>query len=87
MDKRPFPGPWALEGACNYVGSEMFYPDSYDSEEARAAKRICTRSCPVAKQCLFHALKHNERHGIWGGTTPKGRTYLLQKIARRGEVA
>ncbi|MCG7592441.1 WhiB family transcriptional regulator [Mycobacterium sp. PSTR-4-N] len=39
---------------------------------AMAAKRICG-TCPVQQQCLDHALLHNEKFGIWGGTSPKER--------------
>jgi hypothetical protein len=30
-------------------------------------------SCPVAEQCLAHAIEHNETSGMWGGWTPEER--------------
>ena len=44
--------------------------------EVREAKAICAQ-CPVKQQCLDHALEFDERHGIWGGTTPSERRMMV----------
>ena len=36
------------------------------------AKGFCY-DCPVKKQCFQYALRTNQRHGIWGGTSPEER--------------
>jgi len=40
------------------------------------AKAIC-RACPAIQQCLDHALKVREPHGIWGGMSEDERAGLL----------
>ena len=45
------------------------------SVEVREAKAVCAQ-CPVKQQCLEHALEFDERHGIWGGTTPTERRVM-----------
>jgi WhiB family redox-sensing transcriptional regulator len=48
------------------------------------AKRICD-SCPVASQCLEHALGKRIQHGIWAGTSGRTRARIWT-MERRGEV-
>jgi len=36
---------------------------------------VCT-GCPVRAQCLEHALAHDERYGVWGGTSERERRRL-----------
>ena len=49
----------------------------------RAARALCS-GCPVANECLSYALVNDERHGVWGGTTPRQR---LDMLAREGGAA
>jgi WhiB family redox-sensing transcriptional regulator len=44
------------------------------------AKAVCA-ACPVRRECLAFALRTEQVHGIWGGTTPDERA-----IARRSQV-
>lgn len=46
----------------------------------RMARALCD-GCPVAVQCLQHALDNDERHGVWGGTTPRQRADMLGRQA------
>jgi len=55
------------------------------SEQAQAVA-VC-RTCPVAAECLRHALRiearadHWHRHGIWGGATPVQRHDLARQVS------
>jgi WhiB family redox-sensing transcriptional regulator len=61
--------------ACVGLPVDEFYPKP--SQSTDGPKRTCT-SCPVRDACLQHALEHNERYGIWGGTTPEERRDLTK---------
>lgn len=66
--------PWATYAACAEVEDGMtFYPQN--KQEERSALAICG-TCAVRDECLDHALRTNERFGIWGGTTEKQRKRL-----------
>jgi hypothetical protein len=49
-----------------------WFPKRGDVYAAKAAKAVCMR-CPVRQRCLDYAIAHNERHGVWGGTTVEDR--------------
>lgn len=73
---------WQRDGLCRNVGTVMFFGAETEDPPVRArridqAKRLCRR-CPVATECLDHALTHAERHGIWGGLTTRER----RKVSR-----
>lgn len=69
---------WQREAACRGLDVDVFYPsDRYAKSMAERAKRICA-NCPVILDCLGHALKTGESHGIWGATTPFERQDWLQ---------
>ena len=36
-------------------------------------------TCPVASECLTWAIETNQSEGVWGGHTPKERSYLRRK--------
>jgi WhiB family redox-sensing transcriptional regulator len=66
--------PWMAEGACRGSDVDVFFPPFGGDAASFAdrAKAVC-RTCPVIHLCLEFALRENERHGVWGGTTPKER--------------
>lgn len=68
------------EALCAQTDPEIFFPEKGGS--ALPAKAIC-KECPVRMQCLEWALKNDERHGIWGGLSPKERDRLM---SRRTEI-
>lgn len=74
------PQPWRKEAACGQLPTYLFYPTG-KSEGARTdeeqAKAVCSL-CPVREQCLEFALVHDERYGVWGGTTPEERRHPKQ---------
>jgi WhiB family transcriptional regulator, redox-sensing transcriptional regulator len=77
---------WLAKAACDGLPVEQFIgPDgelpTVRRQRERAAVQVCA-SCPVAAQCLAHALTQPELFGVWGGTTEADRA-----AARRGTVA
>lgn len=75
---------WIDGAACAEIGPDLFFPDTGERSTNRHVYRdaltIC-ETCPVATQCLEHALTNDERYGVWGGTTPNERE---QMRSRRG---
>jgi WhiB family redox-sensing transcriptional regulator len=69
---------------CRDVRPDTFFPES--GNQFRAALRICTR-CVVKDACLEYALNNHIVHGIWGGTSERGRRRIaatrrdLQRLA------
>ena len=67
---------WMVKAACASVPTEIFYPPI--GKESLALE-VCA-SCPVSKECLDYAMDLegsatiDDRHGIFGGLTPKQRT-------------
>jgi WhiB family redox-sensing transcriptional regulator len=79
------PAGWVLRAACLTIEDpDIFFPNG---ERGRAlsqleeARKVCD-ACPVRSECLALALGCDERHGMWGGTTPDERVAI-----RRGPIA
>jgi WhiB family transcriptional regulator, redox-sensing transcriptional regulator len=64
---------WRDDALCRETDPEAFYPDR--GESAQEALSVCRR-CPVTAECLAFALAHDERFGVWGGTTEADRQRL-----------
>lgn len=71
------PGPygpaWRLAALCEREHAEHFFSPPHEHRDDRqrrenAARALC-RACPVQRECLEHALRIQEPHGIWGGLT------------------
>ena len=75
---------WQDKALCRDADPETFFP--HDGDNGRDARRICRR-CPVPRQCLDAAMRGDERHGVWGGTSPTQRTMLRHRLAARERVA
>lgn len=60
---------WTRVALCSQTDPELFFPLKGDTRRARA---ICGR-CDVKPECLEWALAHDERYGVWGGTTERQR--------------
>lgn len=86
-DRERLPGPviaswdWQIAAACRGMDVETFFHPHHEGKKARryritAAKVICS-TCPVAEQCLDHALQAREPYGIWGGRSETERADLL----------
>jgi WhiB family redox-sensing transcriptional regulator len=63
---------WLSSAACRGPEAAAFYPpSSFERKELRLqrerrAKAVCGQ-CAVRNECLDHALRTGEPHGIWGG--------------------
>ena len=64
---------WWFAGLCGQTDPELFFPEKGGS--VRAAKAMCA-GCPVRAECLEYALAHDERYGVWGGTSERERRRL-----------
>ena len=64
---------WWFAGLCAQTDPELFFPEKGGS--TRAAKAVCA-GCPVRAECLGYALAHDERFGVWGGTSERERRRL-----------
>lgn len=75
---------WQDDAACLVVAPTLWHPDGpsrkvREKQEAQA-KAVCN-TCPVRDQCLEHALKDAEPHGIWGGLTVRERKQVARERA------
>jgi WhiB family transcriptional regulator, redox-sensing transcriptional regulator len=69
---------WIDQASCSTcTGKANWFADE-GSIELISAVRICKTQCPVKDECLAHALRNEERHGVWGGTTPRQRLLLTR---------
>ncbi len=67
------------EACTDLALANLFYPGPGQLSEP--AKAMCRR-CPKSAQCLEFALTTRQRHGVWGGTTPTERTFLINRLKR-----
>jgi WhiB family transcriptional regulator, redox-sensing transcriptional regulator len=76
---------WQDLALCSQADPEAFFPEKGGS--TREAKAVCRR-CEVQAECLAYALEHDERFGIWGGTSETERRALRRhRRERRSEAA
>jgi len=75
--------PWDEHAACNGHDGDLWFPDiprgpkPDNTPDPWANARTICNTCPVKDDCLEHALSNDERHGMWGGTTPEERRRIL----------
>jgi len=67
---------WQDDALCAQTDPEAFFPEKGGS--TREAKRVCAK-CDVRQECLEYALSHDERFGIWGGTSERDRRRLRRQ--------
>jgi len=80
---------WRDYAACTGIPTEMFFAEDSDgnSKEIQMAKQICV-GCPVRKFCLAEAFRleasdASNRHGIWGGYSPRQRRNIWSKLLKQ----
>jgi hypothetical protein len=73
--------PHRMDGICNTTDPDAFFPEV--GEPTAPARAVCA-GCPVRVECLTWALLNDERHGVWGATSPPQRTRLRVEAARTG---
>lgn len=69
---------WMHDGLCAQTDPDAFYPNN--GQPTAPAKRVCV-GCPVTGDCLAYALAHNERFGVWGGTSERQRRAMRRRTA------
>lgn len=69
--------PWMGKALCAEVDNDLFFPEKGGT--TAPAKAICAR-CPVSAECLDYALTHEERFGIWGGTSERERRKIAAAL-------
>lgn len=67
------------EGKCREHPANTFFPS--DGVGVAVARRICA-TCPVKEPCLEYALDHHIEHGVWGGTSERGRRLIVRQRRR-----
>ncbi len=67
---------WMGLARCRDVDPQVFFPN--DGPGVEAARRYCAE-CLVRRSCLEYALENHIQHGIWGGTSERGRRRLARK--------
>lgn len=77
--------PYLPDALCAAVGQapDLWFPAHGNRAAAERAKAICA-GCPARTPCLKWGLK-NEKHGVWGGTTPRERA-KMRRDAKSGGV-
>ena len=78
---RPVPDmAWAEDAACRGRNPDLWFPAGGHGVgvDYSAARRICA-GCPVAADCLEHALAVPEQGGMWGGLDPDERRLLRRR--------
>jgi len=78
------PPEWMADGLCAQVDPDLWFPDKGGSTEA--ARAVCRR-CPVQAECLSYALAHDERFGVWGGTSERARHRMKRPAGQPREDA
>lgn len=72
-----------FKGDCLGLPTDWWFPPPRQGAEVlkkmRLAFDICN-SCHAKQECLDFALSNPNIHGIWGATTPKMRSRILQKL-------
>jgi WhiB family transcriptional regulator, redox-sensing transcriptional regulator len=67
---------WRDGALCTQTDPEVFFPAR--GQSSATAKAICRR-CEVKADCLEHAVRTGEQHGVWGASTDAER----RRIRRR----
>lgn len=70
---------WQASALCAQVGGDLWFPER--GGDFLEAKRIC-QQCPVRVECLEYALAHDERFGLWGGLSERGRREIKKQRQR-----
>lgn len=73
---------WMRDGSCRNYPPAAFFPS--DGVGVDAARRICA-TCAVQELCLEYALVNRIDHGVWGGSSERGRRRILKR--RREQAA
>lgn len=73
---------WMDSALCAQVDPDLFILDGKGSHYTKATRAVCA-ACPVAAECLQHALDLDISDGLYGGLTAKERRRLRPAGAHR----
>jgi WhiB family redox-sensing transcriptional regulator len=81
---------WQQQGDCRKPERGLtvgdFFPDTSLEGDGHVDPRVweACAACPVAQECLDHAINNGEMYGVWGGKllTPR-RFYQLRREMRK----
>jgi WhiB family redox-sensing transcriptional regulator len=75
---------WQEQAACRGAATDLWFPDSGNTDHAAEAKRVCA-GCPVRQDCLDANL--GEKHGIYGGFSENDRRRERRRRRNMGKAA
>lgn len=78
-------GIWRLRAACRAIAPDVMFPDN-DAFLINEARKIC-KVCPVRLECLTEAFAVGESHGVRGGTTPRDRKRIAERVEQGASLA
>lgn len=79
------PMPDLSRGACaNTTDPDIFFDDAAEEYDqvTPAVHLYCNVRCEIRAQCFAWAMDTNQKHGMWGGTTPRQRQKIKTPIIR-----
>lgn len=71
------PEPWMQDALCAQTDPDVFFPEKGGT--SAPAKSICA-GCDVRPECLHYAVRTQQRHGVWGGTSERDRAKLAKQV-------
>jgi WhiB family redox-sensing transcriptional regulator len=73
---------WRHAALCVGRDQGSWFPaNDEDAFQTLEARRVCGE-CPVRDECLTYAVEAHEKHGIWGGLSPKERAAYGRRVRR-----
>lgn len=72
---------WFVFAACRNMDTDLFFPRRGDPDSYPDEARDACAACPCRRACRDYAVATNQKHGMWGGTTPKQRRLLRKQAA------
>ena len=77
---------WQADAACLGQGPATFFPKrgpgTATDLAVDEAKAICY-GCPTREECFRYAMRHNIKHGVWGGTSVNERRAIRRRRLAR----
>jgi WhiB family redox-sensing transcriptional regulator len=77
---------WQADAACLGQGPDGWFPrrapGTATADQVDQAKAIC-HGCPAREECFRYAMRHNIKHGVWGGTSVTERRNIRRRRLAR----
>ena len=80
---------WMDDGLCLGLDPDVFFPsEGSTAQDVAKAKAVCAL-CKVREDCFEYAMANREKHGVWGGTSPRdrGSIWRRERLARRAKAS